>query len=274
VELAPRLDAAAAAGLQAARSFETEADGRGHTLSFPQVGRFRVDSTGEVIVYEPIADASEAAARHLLFDHILPRVLYLRGALVLHASAIRAPDGRAVGFLGPSGAGKSTLAASFVAEGWSLLTDDALVIVKRDEKPVAIPTYQGLRLWPDVASRLAARAVGGIDASVKVRIDASALGDGASFLSSPAPLTRIYLVDPEVRPRSPLLERVSAGEALRIAFESELRLTAANRPSLQAALDRLAGSGVLSRCRRLAYPRDLDALPALRALIHEDLQDG
>jgi len=33
-------------------------------------------------------------------------------------------------------------------------------------------------------------------------------------------------------------------------------------------------SGVLSRCRRLAYPRDLDALPALRARIFEDLQDA
>lgn len=58
---------------------------------------------------------------------VLPRLLHLRGITCLHASAVRV--GRnVVGFLGRSGMGKSTVAASLVACGHLLVSDDVLPV--------------------------------------------------------------------------------------------------------------------------------------------------
>jgi hypothetical protein len=247
--------------------------GRGYQIDFPGVARFEVDAEGGAVVCAPVAGLPDPTIRHLLLDQILPRVLFLRGALVLHASVLRSPDGRAIAFLGASGAGKSTLAAGLVAAGWSFLSDDVLVIQKRDGRPAAIPTYPELRLWPDVVSRFAANADTRPVAHTtdKVRVVASSLGDQRAFSPSAAPLGRIYFVKPEDGATLPAVERVRAADALRNAFEAEFRLSLADRPSLQASFDRITGSGVLPLCRRLSYPRVFEALPALRAEIQRDL---
>lgn len=52
-------------------------------------------------------------------------LLYLRGVLVLHASAVEI-DGRIVAFTGGSGRGKSTMATLMCAAGAAILTDDLL----------------------------------------------------------------------------------------------------------------------------------------------------
>ena len=80
----------------------------GFAIEFAATARFDVSAAGDAIVCTPIAGASPTTVCHLLIDQVLPRVLFLRGALVLHASALRAPDGRAVAFLGASGSGKTS----------------------------------------------------------------------------------------------------------------------------------------------------------------------
>jgi len=91
------------------------------------------------------------------------------------------------------------------------------------------------------------------------------------FSTTPASLARVYVVADEIISGPPTVDRVAAGEALRRAFEEELRLADADRPSLQASLDRIATSGVLPLFRRLSYPRDFEVLPALHAAIERDL---
>jgi hypothetical protein len=260
-------------GGQAVRVTIRESDaGREHLIDFSGTASFAVSVEGTRVVCTPTADAPATKVRHLLLDQVLPRVLSLRGALVLHASVLVAPDGRGVAFLGPSGAGKSTLAASLVAAGWTLFSDDALIVETADGGPTAIPTYPGLRLWPDAAAWFSAgaeqRPVS--DGSHKVRVD---FGRGAVGGRSPAraPLGRVYLLDHESEAASPIAERLPAGEALRRAFEGEFRFTPADGPSLQASFDRIATSGVLPLCRRLSYSRGLAALPALHAEIVRDL---
>ena len=272
--------------------------GHGYTIDFGGTARFEVSADGDHVCCRPAAGVSDAVLRHLLLDHVLPRVLCLRGLLVLHASTLRAPDGRAVAFLGASGAGKSTLAASLVAAGWRLLADDALVIEGSEGRPTAVPTYPGLRLWPDSAACLAsgsepadqngnpgrvpkpsrdvarrAELAGSTrdPAAAKLRFDAASLGGGHVFSTTPASLARVYVVADEIMSGPPTVDRVAAGEALRRAFEEELRLADADRPSLQASLDRIATSGVLPLFRRLSYPRDFEVLPALHAAIERDL---
>ena len=252
------------------REIRKDDGGHGYTIDFGDTARFEISADGDHVCCRPAAGTSDAALRHLLLDHVLPRVLCLRGLLVLHASTLRAPDGRAVAFLGASGAGKSTLAASLVAAGWRLLADDALVIEASEGRPTAVPTYPGLRLWPDSAAWLASGSQPADPEAAKLRFDAASLGGSHVFSMTPASLARVYVVADEMS-GPPTVDHLAAGEALRRAFEEELRLADADRPSLQASLDRIATSGVLPLFRRLAYPRDFEVLPALHAAIEKDL---
>jgi hypothetical protein len=246
---------------------------RGFVIVFAGAARFTVSAPGDAIVCTPVAGTAPATLRHLLIDQVLPRVLFLRGALVLHASALRAPDGRAVAFLGASGSGKSTLAASLLAAGWSLLTDDALVIQSGRAGPSAIPTYPELRIWPDVAAWLGLDVEGARagDAGPKLRLRAQGLGDKRPFSTAPVPLARVYLVEAGREGAAPAVRAVPAGEGLTRAFEGEFRLAAVDRRSLQTSFDRIASSGVLPLLRSLSYPRGREALSALHAEIRRDL---
>jgi hypothetical protein len=247
---------------------------QGFVIVFAGAARFTVSAPGDAIVCTPVAGTAPATLRHLLIDQVLPRVLFLRGAVVLHASALRAPDGRAVAFLGASGSGKSTLAASLLAAGWSLLTDDALVIQSGRAGPSAVPTYPELRLWPDVAAWLGldVRGARAADAGPKLRLRAAGLGDKRPFSTVPVPLARIYLVEAgREGATAPTVRAVPGGEGLTRAFEGEFRLAAVDRRSLQTSFDRIVSSGVLPLLRSLSYPRGREALSALHAEIRRDL---
>lgn len=73
----------------------------------------------------PHADPGIAAV--LAGGTVLAFILSMRGAAVLHASAVQVGDG-AVAFVGGSGMGKSTSATLMCADGAKLITDDLLVL--------------------------------------------------------------------------------------------------------------------------------------------------
>lgn len=52
----------------------------------------------------------------------------MRGAILLHGAVAMAPCGNLVGILGASGSGKSTIAAQLHAQGWDVLSDDAIIL--------------------------------------------------------------------------------------------------------------------------------------------------
>jgi hypothetical protein len=86
---------------------------------------------------------------------VIAHLLSLNGRLVAHGAAV-GRDGKAVLLLGGSGAGKSTSAYLASLAGWSLLSDD-LVVVRRDDQSVeAIGIHRALAVPPDVAEADAA----------------------------------------------------------------------------------------------------------------------
>jgi hypothetical protein len=134
-------------------------------VAFARAGRFRYlrfehSATARISdeVIEIAADPGEdpAALRHTLLDFILPLALASAGEMVLHASAVEI-DGAAVVILGDAGSGKSTLAAALSALGAGVLADDGVLLRGDEEQAWAVPSYPGLRLWPDAAERARAR---------------------------------------------------------------------------------------------------------------------
>ena len=79
---------------------------------------------------------------------VIAFTLRLRGVTCLHASCV-AVDDRAIALLGRPGAGKSTTAAAFAQLGYSVLSDDVVVLDDRNGQFRVQPGYPRVNLWPD-----------------------------------------------------------------------------------------------------------------------------
>lgn len=124
-----------------------------YLVRFHRTATFVVDPQHRAVVAYPAAGIPARTVRHLLLDQVVPMLLGDVDHLVIHSSAVAGPAG-AVAFVGASGSGKSTLAAALARGGERLITDDCLV-VDLDRRPAhVIPTYAGLRLWPDALAAL------------------------------------------------------------------------------------------------------------------------
>ena len=167
---------------------------RGYLLRFPDLADFEVSESGQRIVACAPRALPAATLRHLLLDQVLPLALGRMGRMAIHASAVHVPGLGAVAFAGGPGSGKSTLAAALARAGCAVLSDDCLVIAVRSGGVWAIPSYAGVRLWPDAASRLGYRGRLVAHYTDKVRVAAGGLPSGDRparlralfFLSAPS----------------------------------------------------------------------------------------
>lgn len=121
---------------------EMAPDGRLLVEAMPDC-RFLV--TSDSVVVDARAESQVPEWRAYLLGPVLAVLCYLRGALPLHASALRV-GGRTVAIAGRSGAGKSTLAAALAQRGHSLITDDICPCIGFPESPLALPTYPAIKL--------------------------------------------------------------------------------------------------------------------------------
>jgi hypothetical protein len=115
----------------------------GWIVEFHETLRASLTQSGAVL--EVLRELDEAALAHFVADHIVPRVVAVRGVPVLHAASIVAPNGGAVVICGRSGAGKSTSVAALSDLGWPLLGDDGVAIAL-DPTPGAWPGAPTIRL--------------------------------------------------------------------------------------------------------------------------------
>jgi hypothetical protein len=172
----------------------------GYLLRFPslvdfEVSREEADGVPWRVRACPQPGVPPETVRHLLLDQVWPLVLSGAGRLVMHASAVVLPDGRAVAFAGAAGAGKSSLAAWMAMAGCRVVSDDCLVVEESEQRWRCVPSYPGLRLWPDTIERLAPGAGGTSDVAHytdKQRVT----GDALPFASDPASLAAVFLLRP------------------------------------------------------------------------------
>lgn len=242
-----------------------------YLLRFEDLAEFWVSGSGDCIRCWDIAGTPHQTIRHLLLDQVIPLVLNLRGGEALHAGAVATRHG-ACAFVGASGAGKSTLVASLAQQGCALLADDCLALEETPEAVWAVPSYQALRLWPD-----AARALLGAECVVPVvahYTDKRLVGAGGNGLPGPAPLTRIYLLEPSGATEAVSIAPVSKRHALMKLVEAAFRLDIRDRAMLARQFCFLARLVAQVRVVKLRFPKDFARLSGVRETVLSDRGAG
>lgn len=111
----------------------------------PGVARYRC--TVDTIDVTPIVGGAPDMVDALLIATALPAVMWLDGAIVLHAAAVVPPGAtHALAIAGASGCGKSRIAAALVARGAALVADDSIVVRRGQDGPVCAGLAGGYHL--------------------------------------------------------------------------------------------------------------------------------
>lgn len=162
--------------------------------------RFHLSSDATVISCQP-GVRSDFASQRLLLDTVLWTTALLHGHEALHSSAVLGPQG-VVGFLADSGGGKTTLAVELVRRGYSLVSDDILVVERQGEGFAAHPS-------PPLMNIPAATPLQGMDISAIGRVGHELWARVNCASRVPGPLSRLFLLR-----RAPgIQERVSRMDA-------------------------------------------------------------
>ena len=237
-----------------------------YLLRFPELADFLVSFNGNSIRCFPEPDIPLDTIRHLLIDQVVPLLLSQRGTIALHASAVVMGEA-AVAFLGKTGLGKSSLTASLCNRGCRLLTDDCLALKKQGEQLIAIPSYRGVRLWPEMVSSVfqATPALAPLaHYTDKQRIIP---GNGhLEFCADPIPLKRVYVIaspDETGNTHQITITPLTKREALMELVNQTFRLDINDRTKLSKEFHWLAWAAELPIYYSLAFPRDLTLIPAL-----------
>ncbi|MBZ5650000.1 MAG: hypothetical protein LAO18_05905 [Acidobacteriia bacterium] len=247
--------------------------GEDYLLRFLDQGDFLISRDGRDVRCCPLPGTPESTIRHLFLDQAVPLVLSLWESLVLHASAILTPQG-VIAFVGKSGQGKSTLAACFGQSGFRLISDDYLVLRKMALRKMvedwfAIPSYPGVRLWPEASDGIF--SVPPESAEIAHYTDKRRVSDPAlvPFAEGPSALRCLYFLNdqgdaflPEpsilpLRPREAFMKLVSC------AFSLDVR----DKVRLERQFEAIGQITAQLPCFQLEYARDFAMLPAVRRMI-------
>ena len=133
--------------------FQCSEDGAEVNFFWEVIGAFAVRSGNEIVV-DSLPEVEEALIRLPLLGTIFATLLYQRGLLVLHSSAVDI-DGQCVVFIGEKGMGKSTTAMSLIRQGNRPVSDDiAAIDLNHADGPVVLPSFPQFKIWPDAAESL------------------------------------------------------------------------------------------------------------------------
>ncbi|WP_353808035.1 hypothetical protein [Agromyces sp. SYSU T00194] len=190
-------------------------------------------------------DSFEELCDRLATEVTLAGIRGLQGrALMLHAAAVDAGDGRVVGFVGPSGRGKTTVAQA-LGHDFGYVTDETLAVrpdgtVLSYRKPLSIGSRPG-RKRTAPASDLGLRSV-----------DADGLE-----------LAAVVLLDRRAEVATPWVESVPLAEGLPELVSQSSYLAVMPRPLRMLAEVVLAAGGI----RRVVYGEATTLPPLIEELI-------
>ncbi len=242
--------------------------GEDYLLRFPDQADFLISRDGSDIRCRPLPGTPESTIRHLFLDQVVPMVLSRQESLVLHASAVLTPQG-VIAFVGKSGQGKSTLAACFGQSGFRLISDDYLVLRKRAHDWAAIPSYPGVRLWPESSDGIF--SVRPESAEIAHYTDKRRVSDPAlvPFAEGPSALCCLYFLNDqgETLPPEPAILPLRPREAFMKLVSCAFSLDVRDKARLESQFEAIGQITNQLPCFQLEYARDFAMLPAVRRMI-------
>jgi len=240
-------------------------------IRFPEYADFLISADRRLIRCYSQPEISSETISHLFLDQVFPCLLGGQNSIVLHAGAVIFSTG-AIVFIGESGSGKSTLSASLSAAGFPLLTDDSLLLRECDGEFQCVPSYQGVRLWPESVSGLFGAEVYGTPMaqySAKQRL----FGEKGElvFADRSVPLRNIYLLSPlDEKADSVSILPMNLRDAYLELLTHTYRLDVTDRNRIKEECDLVARLIEAVNPRRLSFPREFDFLPKVRQALLSD----
>ncbi len=237
-----------------------------------RVGTFLVRK-GEEIIVDSCPGVDECVVRLPLLGIVLAGLLYQRGVLVLHSSAVSVDD-VAIAFLGNKESGKSTMAAVLYARGHQLVADDVVAVGGEEAGgPLTLPAFPQLKLWPAAVVASLGEDPAALP-RLHSRIEKRARQITYGFAHRPVPLGRIYVLDrgpsPEIeplRPQEAMVQLIANSYASRFSRP----LPAARRVLHFLQCAELARDVPAFRLKR---PPSHALLPTIARLVEEHLANG
>lgn len=244
------------------------ADASRFLLDLPEIGRFMAVGGRRLTLWPapgmPVDDILVFAT-----GTAMAGILYQRGALLLHGSAV-IHEGQAFVFCGPSGAGKSTLAGALVRAGCGFLADDVCSVEQADDgTPLILPDGRALRLYADSIEQVG--LTGATGPRVRRQVEKFHVAPpGGMGGTQGVPLAAIYMLadaNPAFPPGIAGLSSLAAAQALlRQAYRRRLALAYSSQGRLAARTAALLShAGVYQLHRPRDFARLDDTVAQLRA---------
>jgi hypothetical protein len=239
--------------------------GDDYRLDFPDLCEFILQPGQASILVNPHGELDAPTLEHLLVDQVLPRYFAHEGALMVHASAVAVGDHTAL-FLGKSGWGKSTLAGLLDALGYSVLSDDCVMVAMHEGRIQARATYASLRLFEDSLRE----AFGQLPATspVATYTDKRRLLLPARPCNEARPIRAIYLLnDPADAVDALEIEACGALEMCMGLIRHSFQLDLTDAVRTRGLLAQASAVAAALPAFHLRYPRDYAAAPAIAAAV-------
>jgi hypothetical protein len=238
------------------------------------IGTFHIHSNYRLVDVYPVEGGNEHFLGLMLAGQLAVFIMQLRGAPSLHASAV-VPDNGAVVFLGQNGQGKSTMAASFLHRGARLLSDDALVLLRRPDGLYGVPGPRLMKLWPEAARQTLQLSDELPDLLDIVKKKLLTVDGQYPLAEAPERIRAVYVLeryDPQAEGRTECTIRLLSGRESLAALLAQVASGNFLRPGeatgLLATYTRLAAQAPV---RHVSYPNGFEYQAAVHARILQDL---
>lgn len=254
-----------------------------------EVANCYINSTGSRIVC--VWSREYYNEQEAVFTNVAKRLLgwalRIRGITCLHATVVII-EGRAVALIGASGSGKSTTAAEFLAQGYSLLTDD---IAALEDCGSHFRIQHGFPLLPLLPSTIehffqssdnfryvwpSSPPAPDDKRYIELKVnDTGGKNNGKwSFHAEPAQLGAIYLFeDFEQGINVPLIEPLSPARGLIALISNTYVGYILDQPARLREFERLSRLASSVPIRRLRRPRGMDRLPDIAQALVDDVSE-
>jgi hypothetical protein len=248
--------------------FDETADGIAY-LRWPHLYEFAVAADGSRVACRPLDGSDVSVLQNFLLGQVLAVALVRQGLEPLHAATVVIDDA-AVAFLGDCTYGKSTLLASFADGGYRALTDDMLILDRREGEFRAMPSSGRVKLHADSARLFFDRDAGArltpftekrsfeLDASKQQRTSAPLRL--LYVLPTPAERDNTHSIEFRPIPRASVVRELVANTfSTHIVSRERLARQFEHATSIASRVDGF----------ELRYPTGLDHLSAIRRAIVE-----